>query len=337
MSKFESLGVDTTSGTEPAMPWPIETETIRVFGPASISNLGPGFDALGLCIDGIGDVVEVRYVEEPAVSIESISGDGGLLPRDPLKNTASAAARLVMEKAGAAGGLVMRIEKRVPFGSGIGGSASSAVAGAWAANLALGRPFEKEDLVHAVLGGEELASGSQHGDNVLPALFGGLVLVSSSKPDRYRRIAITRPLHIAVLAPSVQILTKTAREILPERVALHDAAHNASELGFLIDAFRSGDWAEVGRCIMQDRLVEPVRASLLPCYEAARSAALEAGAYGCALTGSGPAMFAPAATSEQAQVVLDAMIEACRRVEIAASGFVTKADDQGVREVESSD
>ncbi len=333
MSRIETLDDRTDGASEAVAMSRADVPTVRVFGPASLSNLGPGFDALGLCIEGIGDVVEMRRIDQPGIVIESISGDGGLLPRDPRQNTASVAARLVLELAGADGGFSMRIEKRVPFGSGIGGSAASAVAGAWAANVALGRPFEKDELVHAVLSGEEMASGSKHGDNVLPALFGGLVLVSSSEPERYRRIDVARPLPVAVLAPEVQILTKTAREILPERVSLRDAAHNASELGFLVDAFRSGDWASVGRCIMQDRLVEAVRASLLPCYDAVRSAAMEAGALGCALTGSGPAMFALAETPEGAESALTAMIAACHASDISASGFVTRADARGVREI----
>lgn len=334
MSKLEMLEVD-AEASDPFETREKRPTVVRVFGPASISNLGPGFDALGLCIGGIGDFVEATRTEHPGVVIESISGDAGLLPRDPLKNTASTAARLVLEQAGVDGGISLRIEKQVPFGSGIGGSASSAVAGAWAANLALGRPFEKEDLVHAVLGGEELASGSQHGDNVLPALFGGLVLVSASRPDRYRRIAVSRPLHIAILAPEVQILTREAREILPEHVPLADAIHNASELGFLVDAFYRGDWPTVGRTIMQDRLVEPVRATLLPCYKAVRSAAVEAGALGCAITGSGPAMFALTESKDRAETVLRSMIDACRKIDIGATGFVTMADDTGVREVEA--
>lgn len=307
---------------------------VRVFGPASLSNLGPGFDALGLCIGETGDVVEARRSDEPGVTIERISGDGGLLPVDAATNTASVAAHRVLDLSGADGGLVLRIEKQVPFGSGIGGSAASAVAGAWAANIALGGVFRKEELVAAVLEGEAIASGSQHGDNVLPALFGGLVLVSSSEPDRFRRIPLPRPLHIAVLTPQVQILTRTARDILPRSVTLRDAIHNASELGFLLDAFRCGDWQTVGRCIMADRLVEPVRATLLSCYDDVRAAAIEAGALGCAITGSGPAMFALADSRSGAEAALGAMIDACRASGISASGFVTRADDRGVREVD---
>ncbi len=305
-------------------PW------VRAFGPASLSNLGPGFDAIGLCIAGIGDYVEARLDETSGLRIESITGDGGLLPLDPACNTVTIAARVVWDRLEVSQGIVFRIKKQVPFGSGIGGSAASAVAGAWATNLLFGSPLSKEALMEAVLLAEEIASGGRHGDNVLPALFGGLILVSSSDPSRYRQIPLPAPLSIALIIPEVQILTKAAREMLPKQVGLRDAVHNAAELAFMIDACRSGDWETVGRCIMADRLVEPVRATLLPCYEAVRRAALEAGAFGCALTGSGPAMFAITESPGAAERVQQAMVEASRRAGIAARGIVTEANLEGV-------
>lgn len=308
-------------------------EWIRVFGPSSISNLGPGFDALGLCIDGFGDYVEARLSEAPGVVIDSVTGDKGLVTTDPELNTASVAAARVLQMARSDRGVVIRIEKHVPFGSGIGGSAASAVAGAWAANVLLGEPFGKEALVDAVLEGESAASGSRHGDNVLPALFGGLVLVSSSDPTRFRRISIGRTLHLAVIVPDVQVLTRAARAILPDLVPLRDAVHNAAELGFMLDAFRSGDWETLGRCIMSDRLVEPVRAQLVPCYEAVRHAAREAGALGCALTGSGPAMFAIAERQSEAHRVLEAMLDASRATGIDAIGRAVFANAEGARRI----
>jgi homoserine kinase len=308
---------------------------VRAFGPASLSNLGPGFDTLGLCIDGAGDIVECTRTDEPGVRIESISDDGGLLPTDPERNTAAIAASEVLRSANAPFGITMRIEKGIPFGSGIGGSAASAVAGAWAANLLLDAPFEKSDLVEAVLTGEAAASGSRHGDNVLPALLGGLILTSSSDPARHRRIELPAELTLVVITPSIRILTREAREILPKLVALRDAVHNTSELAFLIDAFHAGDWETVGRCIMGDRLVEPVRATLLPVYDDVRAAALNAGAFGCAITGSGPAMFAVTPDRHIGATILEAMIGACESKGVQASGMVTRADGCGVRALEA--
>ena len=308
---------------------------VHIFGPASLSNLGPGFDALGLCISGIGDVIEAHRADRPGVHLEHEPGIvGWVLPSDPKQNTAVIAAEGVLRRAGSRMGMVFRLKKGIPLGSGIGGSAASAVAGAWAANVLLGCPLEKEDLVEAVLDAEDFASGGRHGDNALPALLGGLVLVSSSNPSRYRQVALPGELHIAIILPDVEVLTKQAREMLPAQVPLRDAVHNASELAFLVDAYRCGDWETVGACMMQDRLVEPVRAKLVPCYDAVRSAAVGAGAFGCALTGSGPAMFALAASEEDAVVVRDAMVEASEAEGIQARGVLSSANPRGVAEIE---
>lgn len=306
-------------------------EAVEVVGPASLSNLGPGFDALGLCIAHVGDRVEASLVDEPGIRFEPVPGPiAWTPPADPMRNTAVVAAEAVRQRLAPASGVLLRLHKGIPLGSGIGGSAASAVAGAWAVNRLFGTPLAKEDLVEAVLEGEVQASGSRHGDNVLPALFGGLVLVSSSDPARYRRIPLPEALPVAIVMPQVEILTRQAREMLPKQVGLRDAVHNASELAFLIDAFRCGDWETVGRCIMQDRLVEPVRATLVPCYEAVRRAAIEAGAFGCALTGSGPAMFALASTPNVAASVAAAMVEASRSAGIEASGLTTEVNGRGV-------
>ncbi len=311
---------------------PPTTDRVAVFGPASLSNLGPGFDTLGLCLSGLGDVVEAWLTDAPGVQV--VIGEGTVeapTPTDPAKNTAARAASLVLAQAEASRGLVLRIRKGIALGSGIGGSAASASAGAWAANVALGRPFRKDELVRAVLEGEAVASGCLHGDNALPSLFGGLVLTAPSDPAHYRRIPLPRALPIALVLPRIEILTLEARTLLPVEVPFRDAIHNAADLAFMIDAFRSGDWAVVGQHMIQDRLVEPVRARLVPCYDAIREAALGAGAYGCALTGSGPAMFAISEDADGAAQALAAMQAACRTAGIKADGCVTEADFEGVR------
>ena len=299
-------------------------------GPASLSNLGPGFDTLGWCIDGLYDTVSVKKTSRPGVHVELISGDDGRLPTTPTANTAAVAAQVVLDQYRATDGLCMRIEKGIPLGSGIGGSAASSVAGAWAANLALGCPFDKTELVEAVLAGEAIASGSRHGDNVLPALFGGVVLVSATEPTCYRQIQVPNNVSIALILPEIEILTSEARQILPDRVPLRDAVRNASALAFLLEAFRAGDWSGVGAAIMTDRLVEPVRAQLIPCYHAIKEAAIVAGAFGCALTGSGPAMFAPSIDHHTAHQVARAMQRAAEQSGVRASVYVVHSNRNGV-------
>ena len=303
-----------------------DNQIVRVFGPASLSNLGPGFDTLGLCLDGIGDVVEARFSAESGISITSSAP----IPLAAQKNTAGRAAHLVMTKAADKRGLHLHIEKGIPLGSGIGGSAASASAGAWAANLILGKPFKKEELTYAVLEAERLASGGTlHGDNALPSLLGGLVLTSPVNPLDYRRVNLKKALHLVVVLPKREILTADARTILPRVIPRIEAVHNASDLVFMIHALMIGDWAAMSPYMMRDRIVEPARASLVPCYNAVRKAAIDAGAHAVALTGSGPAMFAIAKDEVSSSEICDAMVKAAGE---GARGIVTQADMQGVRQ-----
>ena len=309
-------------------------EKATVFAPASLSNLGPGFDTLGLCLSHLGDRIEAKPVASPGVFLEEGDVPSEDIPADPLKNTASVAAAAVLKQAGSTQGLSLKITKGFTPGSGIGSSAASAVGGAWAANMVLGSPFSKEELIEAVLAGEAIASGCRHGDNVLPALFGGLVLVSSSDPTSYRKIDTPYALWIAVFMPEVEVLTVEARALLPAQVPLQSAVNNASALAFMLDAFRAGDWEEVGKYMMSDGIIEPVRAKLVPCYPQVKQAALEAGAPGCALTGSGPAMFAISDSKTGAQHVLEAMLDASRCEKIGCTGHVCAINTTGVTALE---
>ncbi len=300
------------------------------FAPASLSNLGPGFDALGLAVQGIGDQVEAWRADGPGVTVELASGDRAI-PTDPGANTAGRAAERVLAQAGAAHGAHLRIHKGIPLGSGIGGSAASAVAGAWAVNALLEEPFEKEALIAAVLDGEAVASGARHGDNVLPSLLGGLVLVSPADPAEYRRVLLPPLPSICLVLPHVQVLTREARAILPPHVPRGDASGQAAGLALLLHALQTGDRAAAGRLIMRDRLAEPFRAALVPPYTAVKEAALGAGAAGCALTGSGPAMFALLHDEADARGVLAAMLAACRATGVGADGWLVRIDHEGAR------
>lgn len=307
-----------------------EAQKVRVFGPASLSNLGPGFDTLGLCLDGIGDVVEAwKKVSSGVEIVPGNSAYGRDIPMDSSKNTAGVAAASVLDMFGVNHGITLKIEKGFKPGSGIGSSAASAVAAAWAVNMLMEKPASKTDLIEAVLAGEAVASGARHGDNVLPALLGGLVLVSSSEPKKYRRIPVPGNLWISLILPEIQVLTKQARAMLPTQVPMQSAVNQASSLAFMIDGFRAGDWQTVGACIMEDQLAEPVRSTLVPCYNLIKTAALEAGAFGCALTGSGPAMFAISGTQESAQDILENMLEAARKDDVNATGYLSGINEEG--------
>lgn len=309
---------------------PNRTPDAVAFAPASLSNLGPGFDALGLAVRGSGDRVEAWRRTTPGVTLEMANEDASI-PTDAGRNTAGQAAASVLDLATAAFGVHLRIHKGIPLGSGMGGSAASAVAGAVAANALLDTPFDKEALVPAVLDGEAVAAGARHGDNVLPALLGGLVLVSPSDPTDYRCLALPDLPPIPLVLPHVTVLTREARAILPDTVSLSDASAQAANLALLLFACQAGDWQAAGRHLMRDRLAEPFRARLVPPFEAVRAAALGAGAAGCALSGSGPAMFALLSNAADSASVLKAMQVACRGEGVETDGWLLDLDPDGAR------
>jgi homoserine kinase len=309
-----------------------QSGTVRIWAPGSLSNLGPGFDTIGMALSGIGDVVEIGVVDVPGIHL--VPGGGVWEPPAILEeNTAARAAASILDAFGRSGqGLTVSVRKGILPGSGLGSSAASAAGAAFGGLMLLANRVSKEAAVEAALYGEAGVSGAAHGDNVLPALLGGVVLTAASEPARFRRVSVPGPFHLAVVRPDIKVLTREARAMLPAVVPLQDAVHNASSLAFLIDALRSGDMEAVGRCIELDRLVEPVRSRLVPGYSEILGAAREAGALGAALTGSGPAMFAVCGGPDEAETVTRAMIGAARACGHAAVGIATTMDLEGARE-----
>ncbi|MFV1980199.1 MAG: homoserine kinase [Rhodothermia bacterium] len=307
----------------------IQSSWVRAVGPASISNLGPGFDSLGLCIDTHHDVVAVSHTGEEGVQIDEIVGLDAIIPFEAGRNTASIAASAVLRASGKGGGLRLRIQKGIPLGSGIGGSAASAVAGAMAAAAALGLSPDGPEIIEAALAGEAAASGARHGDNVLPAFLGGFVATTPADPMHYQRIRVDARLSLALVLPSTTILTKSARSILPPDVPFESAVRNAAAAARIVASVVNEDWKALGENIMMDEIVEPMRARLVPGFGEARKAALEAGAYGAALSGSGPAIFAVCANDDHARRVAGAMADALARVGVDSAIFVAHPSNKG--------
>ncbi len=303
----------------------------RAWAPASLSNLGPGFDCLGIAIEPWGDSVEARLNDSGKVRISYHADSAWEGPTDWERNTAGVAAKQVLALLDDTKGVDLTICKGAVPGSGIGSSAASAAAAAWAVNLSFGRSLEKDDLVSAVLAGEKVASGSLHGDNVLPSLYGGVVISSSTDPTIFKRLIPTTAPFLSLCLPAMEVLSKEARNRLPKNVPMEDAISNASFLAVMVAALAESDWITVGQLMMNDRIVEPVRAQILSAYEDVRIAAMELGAFGCALSGSGPAMFALAESYHSAEKIVAAMIEATHSHDISATGEVSGIDELGAR------
>jgi homoserine kinase len=261
-----------------------------VFAPGSIGNVGPGFDILGLAIDGAGDTVTVELGKSGPVIVRGRDAD--LIPTDPAKNAASIAANAMLKKKEQ---LQITIHKGLPVSGGLGGSAASSVAGAYAAALAIGADPSKEEIMMAALAGEMFVSG-RHLDNIAPITLGGLVLSRSIDPIDVIRLTVPESWSVALITPRVRIETKQARAILPEQWNRDSWIQQMANTAALVTAFASGDGL-LARRALDDRYAEPRRAPMIPRYAEVKRAALDAGAFGCSISGSGPTIFAIVDTS----------------------------------------
>lgn len=279
---------------------------VRTFAPASVSNLNCGFDVLGFALHAPGDEVELRRNNSGVVSIETITGDGGLLPRDADKNTASAVVRLFLDKIGSRQGIAVGIHKKMPLNSGLGSSAASSVAALLAVNTLMGEPLARKELLPLAMEGERLACGNAHADNVAPALFGGLVLIRSYTPLDIVQLPVPETLFCAIIHPEVSVPTREARSILPEKIPLRDAVKQWGNLAGLVAALYSNDLSLLSRS-MTDHIVEPVREHLIPDFSTMKQLATDAGALAFGISGSGPTVFAFADGLPNAQIIANAI------------------------------
>ena len=290
-------------------------DRVRVFAPATASNLGPGFDVLGLALERPGDVVEAEVRGAPGVEIVEVTGADSL-STDPRENVVGVAAAAALERLGGGRGVRLWLRKQMPLGSGLGSSAASSVGGAVAVNALFGGALSADDLVACALRGEAAASGAAHADNVAPSVLGGIVLIRASDPLDLIRLPAPAALRVVLVRPHAQVLTAEARQLVAERrFTIGQAVANLGNVAALVAALHAGDLALLGRSIA-DALVEPVRAPLVPAFAEVRRAALDAGALGCSISGSGPSVLAFADSDGSAAAVADAMQAA-----FTAAGF----------------
>jgi homoserine kinase len=305
---------------------------VRAFAPGTVANVGPGLDILGLALEGPGDTVRAARCARPGVTIED-SGHPDI-PRDAARNTAGIAASHVLARAGEPRiGLAIRVVKGLPLSGGQGGSAASAAAAAVAVNALLGSPLAKADLLDACLAAEEAVAG-RHADNATAALFGGVVLVRSLDPPDVVALCFPEELLVVLVEPEQRLRTQVSRAALPRSVDRGVALAQAANVGALVAALARGDHDLLRRAV-QDGIAEPARSPLLPGFPEAKSAALEAGALGCSISGAGPSAFAFAASEESGRGIADAMLAAYRGRGVAARARVCSIDARGARVLEA--
>lgn len=297
--------------------------------PASIGNVGVGFDILGQAFDAAHDRVTAVREERPGVRLGTVTGLVVSLPDDARQNTALAAAEAVLAAAGNPFGARLSIDKGVPLAAGMGGSAASAVAGAAAANALLERPFPTEALLPFALEGERVASDPPHWDNVMASLHGGLILAAREQPPLLHRVPAPKGVVAILLHPTVKVETRMARSILAPEVSLKLAVEHSRRVAAFVAGCCTNN-LDLIRAGLEDILVEPQRQHLLPQLTVVRRAALDAGALGCSFSGSGPSVFAWALEMD-ADAVEHAMSEAFTNTGIGARAYRAPVASEGVR------
>jgi homoserine kinase len=305
---------------------------VTAFGPATVSNVACGFDVLGFPIEEPGDFVTARFVAS-GVQIDDILGDDGRLPREAVRNTAGVAARAMLDAAGERRGVALTIRKGLPLSSGLGGSAASAAAAVVAVDALIGGHASIDTLVRCALEGEGLGAGGAHPDNIAPAICGGFVLVRHPNPPDIVRLPVPAGLTVVVVHPDLEIETARARALLGTSVPLADAVRQWANLGALVHGLHVCDYALISRSL-EDSIAEPRRAPLVPGLAAIKRAAMDAGALGCSLSGSGPSIFALCRDRSVAERVAPAMTAAVgRETGVESQTYVSSIATRGAHVV----
>lgn len=302
------------------------------FAPATVGNVGVGFDILGHTFPAIGDRVRAERSAEPGVRIRAVTGVMTGLSTDAARNTAGKAVLSLADDLALSFGFDLAIEKGIPIGSGLGGSAASAVAAVVAANELLERPLSRLELLKHAIEGEAVASGSRHADNVAPALFGGLVLTVGIDDPRIQRIPVPPTLRCALVHPRISVATRDARAVLTRSVPLSDVVWQSANLAGFIAGCYTGDLALI-RDALNDVLIEPQRAKLIPGFAEVKQAALGLGALGCSISGAGPSVFAWC-EEPQAPAICAAMVRAFAAQGLECDPWIAAIDGDGARIVE---
>ncbi len=304
---------------------------IKVFAPATVANVVCGFDVLGFAVNEPGDEVCMRLVDMPGVRLLKISGDEGRLPLDAAKNTVSASVQHYLKHLDRLDiGVEIELHKKMPIGSGLGSSSASTVAGLFAINQLMGAPLSAKELVPFAMKGEELACGYGHADNVAPALMGGFVLIRSYEPLDIISLPTPSKLFAAIVYPEVDVPTKDARQMIKTKVALKDAVTQWGNVAGLVSGLFLNDMALVGRS-MKDVLIEPTRAILIPGFETLRTLAMQQGALGFGISGSGPSVFALTTDQTIARQITDAQQKYLAQLNIRSNAYVSAVNTEGPR------
>jgi len=311
-------------------------KSVTAFAPASIANVGCGFDIMGFAVEGIGDRVTISLDPGADISNVILSGPyGNQTPAARSKNTAGVAVDAFLQAIGKSDlNLVISLEKNMPLGSGMGSSAASSAAAVFALNYLLGSPLSTHKLIPFAMEGERIACGSAHADNVAPAILGGFTLIRSYHPLDIIPLHCPDDLYSAIVHPHIELNTSDSRRVLKNEVSVENAIiQSANTAGFMV-ALLQGDYDLMKRS-MSDLLAEPKRMQLIPGFDAIKNAAMEAAAVGCGIAGSGPSVFALCRGESTARLVAAIMQDGFSKIGLFSELFISKLNATGTYIVEA--
>lgn len=303
-------------------------KSVKVFAPATVANVGCGFDAMGFAFEGVGDEIEMWYSGNDHISY--INESGVMLPEDSELNLMTPALRAIMDSIGERKGVVVKLVKKILPGSGIGSSAASAAAAVFAYNELSGSNFTTDQLITFALEGECMASGSKHADNVAPALMGGIVLVRDYNPIDTIHLKPARDIYCAVVHPHIEVKTIDSRAALQPSLPLNIAVRQWANVGSMVASILIGDFQLMSRSL-KDLVAEPYRKKFIPDYDTLKSKIMEAGAIGSNISGSGPSVFALCEDAESAKRVSEIMLKHFIDLTIECDSYSSKISEQGTR------
>jgi homoserine kinase len=302
-------------------------QELTILSPGTVANLVCGFDVLGLALHEPCDIMTLRRTDRPGLTIRNVDDYG--LPTEPEKNVAGVSLLSLMAALPDSIGLEMIIEKKIKPGSGIGSSAASAAGAVAAANLLLGEPFSRDELVQFAMNGEKLASGVKHADNIAPCLMGGVTLIRSIYPLDIVPIK-PPPLYVTIVHPQIEVRTSDARQILKKQILLKDAIRQWGNIAGLVAGLMKGDYNLIGRSL-EDVIIEPLRSILIPAFDEVKNRSREAGALGGGISGSGPSIFMLSKDEATARSVEQEMRSIYERIGIEHYTYVTTINNDGVK------
>jgi homoserine kinase len=312
---------------------PLSRVTVRA--PATTANLGPGFDVFGLALEQPSDKVTVILIPK-GVKIEVTGLSAATIPTAPEKNTAGVVANQMLKEFSLKAGILIKIEKGILPGMGLGSSAASAAAVAYGLNRMFDLKLDNTQLIRLAAKGEVASAGSEHADNVSAAICGDFVIIKSYNPLEIVNLKSPPDMEVCVAFPHMVTpsnKTEKARSVVSKKVPIDKLVHNVGKAAAMATGFATGDVDLIGGS-MSDAVAEPARAFLIPGYEQVKENALKAGACGVAVSGAGPAMIAIVNKKKaDASKIASAMKEGFESAGLNATAFATKPG-KGVRLLE---